>query len=129
MFVCRLIQFVALFLKGAYVLARRPAQLVLFLCLPSTFFLTFLIESAGRGSSSDASGNALPIPLVGLGKCDTYASCIRVAFGPEDANTQKVMTTFSELNGLVYGADVLPFPTVINLLFAFIIVIFISCMY
>ena len=110
--ICRLIQFVALFLKGVYVLARRPAQLVLFLCLPSAFFLTFLIESAGGGSGSGTSGDALPTPLAGLGPCDTYANCIRVAFGPEDANTQRVMTTFSELNGLVYGTDVIPFPTV-----------------
>jgi hypothetical protein len=87
--------------------------LVLFLCLPSAFFLTFLIERAGGGGSgSGVSGNALPTPLAGLGPCDTYTDCIRVAFGPEDANTQRVMTTFSELNGLVYGTDVLPFSTV-----------------
>jgi hypothetical protein len=34
-----------------------------------------------------------------------------VAFGPLDANTEMVMTTFSEMNGLTYGSDVLPFAS------------------
>lgn len=101
-----------MFLKGACVLARRPLQLLLFLSIPSVFFLTFLIEAAGGGSGDSSVGNYPPAPLVGLGKCDAYHDCIRVVFGPEDANTQRVMTTFCELNGLTYGSEVLPFSTV-----------------
>jgi hypothetical protein len=109
----RLVQFVVLFIKGAYVLARRPLQLLLFLLIPSTFFLAFLIEAAGGKSAEPAALDSPPAPLVGLGDCNSYSyhDCIRVAYGPEDANTERVMTTFSDLNGLEYGTDVLPFAS------------------
>lgn len=87
-------------------------QLLLFLSIPSAIFLAFLIEAAGGGSSDSPSLNYPPDPLTGLGECRSYEKCIRVAYGPEDANTERVMTIFSELNGLDYGSEVLPFATV-----------------
>lgn len=70
------------------------------------------VESAGGGSNSASNDNSAPIPLSDLGECDTYKDCIRVAFGPVDANTESIMTTFSEINSLTYGSDVLPFYSV-----------------
>ena len=91
-------------------LFRRPLQLLLFLLLPSSFFLTFLIESAGT-RSRDEYGNVPPSTLSDLGECDAYKKCIRVAFGPADDITEEVMNTFCDINDLVYGTDVIPFPT------------------
>lgn len=78
----------------------------------SMFCSNCSIESAGDNSGSDSSGYSAPISLSGLGFCDTYKKCIRVVYGPADPNTDTIMQTFSEINDLNYGTDVLPFATV-----------------
>lgn len=76
------------------------------------YVTTNSIESAGGSSGGGSSGNSPPTSLSDLGACDTYKNCIRVAFGPADSNTEAIMRTFSELNQLGYGSDVLPFASV-----------------
>ena len=108
------VQFTALVIKNFAVMIRRPAQLIVFLLLPSAVFLTFLLQNH-EVNDNENSENVYPsIPVEDIGHCDVYydSKCTRVAYGPMDDTTVEVMNNFCELNGLVYGKDVKGFDTV-----------------
>jgi hypothetical protein len=98
-------QFLALSLKNFAILLRRPFQLLLFLCMPSCIIFTFLIELNAVAKSVSDPVLRPDIPIADLGECDVYygASCVRVAYGPSNEESDAIVEEFSNLNGLVMG--------------------------
>jgi hypothetical protein len=112
------IQFITLLIKNFVIISRKPIQLLIFLLLPGTFFLTFLIELNDYGTDTGNDNLNFPtIPIQNLGSCEAYYkdNCIRIVYdNAGDIKTNAIMNELIISNNLDADKDIFGFDTQIE---------------
>lgn len=110
----RFIQFITLLVKNFVIISRKPIQLLIFLLLPGTFYLTFLIELNVYDDDTSNNQNLPTIPIQNLGSCDAYDldNCIRIVYdNAGDIRIKEIMNELIISNNLNAAKDVVGFDT------------------
>ena len=95
------------------ILSRRVFPLLLVIFLPAAALMIMFLGNKGVSSSSSSSQNYPSFPLQGLGPLDVdhKGAAVQVAFAPDTARYNAIMTDVAALNGLEFGTDVVGFPS------------------